>query len=218
MLKHPGGQTLIETVVAIGIIVAITLSLTALTIQALSISRLVRERTVAMNLAQEGVEWARSVRDSNWLRNDAAVPWHTGLEKSLDEYIATIGWDPSQDPSLRKFYANFANVAASDIGTDRSLLYRPESAPDSYTMNSFSATPTIFHRLVYLWPICMDLSGTLAQQVASEETIMQERVVCPSPKTKVGVAVRADVQYRDGRLFTVTAEERLYNWREGAAE
>lgn len=209
---QPRGQTLLEVIVAISVLVIISISLAQLTVQALSVQRLVRERTVAIGLAQEGVEWARSIRDSNWLRNDAAVPWDTGLHNGF-EYIATLGWDSSQ----RKFVTNF--------GTSGSLLYRttcspplPGCQPDAYTTSTVSTTPTIFHRLVYLWPICMDLSGTPTQQAASEETIMLEGAACPSPKTKVGVVVRADVQYRDGRLFTVTAEERLYNWREGAAE
>lgn len=222
--RAPAGQGLLEVIVAITVLVIISISITALTIQTLSIHRLVRERTVAVGLAAEGVEWARSIRDSNWLRNDSAVPWDCGLTKGTNpvasppqctpsgtDYIATVGWDPSQ----RKLLSDFS-------GTD-SLLYRtecpiplPGCVAGVYTMTATNNTPTIFHRLVSLWPICMDLSGTLAQQAASETTVTLEGQGCVAPNTKVGVAVHTDVQYRDGRQFTVSAEERLYNWREGS--
>jgi Tfp pilus assembly protein PilV len=215
--RAPVGQTLLEAIVAITVLMIISIALAQLTVQALSIQRLVRERTVAVGLAAEAVEWARSIRDSNWLRNNPAVPWDSGLSSGTD-YIATIGWDSAQ----RRFASTFSSLDAADIGTADSLLYRtvcagsPGCVSDAYTGDPTGNTPTIFHRLVYLWPICMNLAGTLAEQAATESDISLEGQVCIAPKTKVGVAVRADVQYRDGRLYTVSAEERLYNWREGS--
>lgn len=229
--RAPAGQTLLEAIVAITVLMIVSIALAQLTVQALSIQRLVRERTVAVGLAAEGVEWARSIRDSNWLRNDPTVPWDCGLTQGTNpvasppqctpsgtDYIATIGWVSAQ----RRFAVNFSSLDAADIGTADSLLYRtvcsgsPGCVSDAYTTVSTGNTPTIFHRLVYLWPICMDLAGTLAGQAATESDISLEGQGCVAPKTKVGVAVRVDVQYRDGRLFTVSAGERLYNWREGS--
>jgi len=70
--KNPfggSGQTLIETIVAIAILTTGIIGGLALAIQSLSSSERVTEEIIAINLAREGAEFVRNVRDTNWLQN-----------------------------------------------------------------------------------------------------------------------------------------------------
>jgi Tfp pilus assembly protein PilV len=80
MIKHikfQSGQTLIETIAAIFIL---TMALTAglgLTIYVLSHSKTTLDEIVATNLAREGIDVVKNMRDTNWLESDAkaVAPW-----------------------------------------------------------------------------------------------------------------------------------------------
>ena len=67
--KLPGGFSLLETMVAIGIImVGLTSALVLMSSSAAAVTT-VRERLVAANLVEEGFEVIRNIRDSNWLQS-----------------------------------------------------------------------------------------------------------------------------------------------------
>lgn len=70
------GFTLIETIVAIGIIViGLVSALGAITTALFYVSN-IEDRLIAANLVAEGIEVARNIRDSNWLQN---LAWNNGL-------------------------------------------------------------------------------------------------------------------------------------------
>lgn len=60
------GQTLVEAVVVIGVVVLLVTGLVAGTTAALRSAQSGRTRTQAVSLAQEGIEIVRGVRDNNW--------------------------------------------------------------------------------------------------------------------------------------------------------
>lgn len=70
------GIAIVEVMVSIGIIVTGLAGVLGLISFALSSSRISSNRIVAANLSQEGIELARSIRDTNW-RNGLA--WNAGL-------------------------------------------------------------------------------------------------------------------------------------------
>jgi len=63
------GQTIIETVVAIFILVSGIAAAVGLAIFALSSSENVTKQMIAVGLAREGVEGVKNMRDTNWLRD-----------------------------------------------------------------------------------------------------------------------------------------------------
>ena len=70
------GFTLIETIVAVGIIViGLVSALGAITTSLFYISN-IGDRLIAANLAAEGLEVVRNIRDNNWLVN---LSWNNGL-------------------------------------------------------------------------------------------------------------------------------------------
>ncbi len=74
--QNMAGFTLLETVVAIGIVVVGLASALALLSSSVSAVAVVRQRIAAANLVQEGIEVTRNIRDTNWLKG---FPWNQGL-------------------------------------------------------------------------------------------------------------------------------------------
>jgi len=73
------GFTLLETIVAVGLIVTGLISSLALINTSLVYVSNVQDRLVAANLAMEGIEIVRNIRDNNWHQGAA---WDRGLEEN----------------------------------------------------------------------------------------------------------------------------------------
>jgi hypothetical protein len=71
LLTPQRGQSLIETIAAIFILTSTLAAGIGLTIYAHTNTRISQNEIVASNLAREGVEVVRAMRDSNWLASDA---------------------------------------------------------------------------------------------------------------------------------------------------
>lgn len=76
--KHSKGFTLIETLVAVLLLVTAIAGPLTLASKALSGALIARDQMIAFYLAQDGVEYVRYVRDSNRLATPQN-PWLTGL-------------------------------------------------------------------------------------------------------------------------------------------
>lgn len=73
-MKQEVGQTLIEALVALGIVLIVIVAIVTVVTIALSRSQFVKERTQAQKYAQEGIEWVRSERDRGWSNLANQVP------------------------------------------------------------------------------------------------------------------------------------------------
>ncbi len=96
------GFTMIETLVAIFVLLIATTGPLAFTQSGLRSSFLARDQVVAFYLAQESVESIKNIRDNNFLLNR---DWLTGLENCLDsgggEYgTCNIGLTSSDDTEV----------------------------------------------------------------------------------------------------------------------
>lgn len=70
------GFTLIETIVAVGVVMIGLVSALGMITTALFYISNIQDRLVATNLAAEGIEIAKNIRDNNWLQS---LPWNNGL-------------------------------------------------------------------------------------------------------------------------------------------
>lgn len=148
--------TLLEVIVAIFvIIIGITgaLSLINYTISGVLVGK---SQIIAVNLAQEGLEIVRNIRDSNWIQN---IAWNIGL--ATGEYQAQYNSDDllslAGNPVIK---INSNGFYQYDVGTN-----------------------THFHRKI-------TITSANEIKVISEVT-WSER----------------------GRSFSVSAEDRLYDWK-----
>ena len=67
-LKNVKAESMIETIIAITVIVISSSAAMSLTRTALAGNENIGERIVAMNLAKESIEAVENIRDSNYLR------------------------------------------------------------------------------------------------------------------------------------------------------
>ena len=137
------GFTLVETLVAITVVVTAMVGPLYAVQQSLNASRTAREQLIASSLAQEGVEYVRAIRDSNYLfvlRTSSPRSWLFGLDGtggSVNCIAAACVVDPTQT----------VNPVSRTIGP----LYL--SPTNLYTQVAIVPTPTIYTRTVLLTPV-----------------------------------------------------------------
>lgn len=187
-------QSLIELLIAMSVIIV---GLTAASMIIFSNVRL-QERSAdevaAANLAREGVELAKAVRDSNWI---AGSPFDGGLYSGMD-YTAA----PRIDGGA---FIDF-DFAPNDSNAPEAVIKR-SSNPSSQQLfvqgTGASGNATLFRRLVSLNPICGDYS------------IAPDGAACPAlGGGKIGIRVRSVVSWtkRDG-THSAEMDDDIYDWR-----
>ncbi len=189
-MQHPSGQGLLETVVALGVVsvglvAAITLATTSFVASGESAARL-----VATNLAREGIEVTRNIRDTEAMnhRDPAGV-------------FAGAANDHTFVPVLTPGNGSWALNFSPELITDPGAAIR-ESA-DGLLLHGAGAA-TIFRRLLTVALICRS-GGT-------------ERVVSSGPcdvlETRIGFDVSSLVTWQKGETVrSITVEEKLYDWK-----
>ena len=76
IIKKDSGFTILETIVAVGLIAVGLVAALALISTSLFYVSNIQNRLIAANLMAEGIETVRNIRDNNWLQNQ---PWNNGL-------------------------------------------------------------------------------------------------------------------------------------------
>lgn len=84
------GFTLIEVLVAVSILVVISLGVIQLLVRSKQVADTGREKFVATNLAREGLELVRALRDTNWFTDDDRSHW------IADSMCSTFTYDVEQ--------------------------------------------------------------------------------------------------------------------------
>ncbi|MFH1173090.1 MAG: hypothetical protein V1692_01005 [bacterium] len=206
------GQTLMEVVFVMALVIIgllATLSLIMANILGVGVSE---NRVVASNLAREGIEIARHIRDSNWLNCQGSCDWAEGLYLSAEDHTAVpafyydglYGGDDSIW-SLDFEADNFSDPAARIYIDKHYIDYW--STPLYYNDNgarSETSQLTLYRRLITLDDICSD--GAIKEE---------NQGACDSVPdvTKVGIRVISEIRWQErGREQSVVAEDWLYNW------
>lgn len=188
------GQSLVEMIVAIAIILTGLMGALALTVSNLSGVGEAGARVVASSLAKEGVDVTRNVRDTNWLKSAA---WDDGLFSGND-FTAIAVFNPVQNIWHFEFSPNAISEPAAKLYRDVNNLYLQDKVQPA-------GTATIYSRLITLDPICLD-------PVAKVETITGNP--CGGGEQKIGIRVKSEVDWTEsGQPRSLVLEDRLYNWR-----
>ncbi|HTM68422.1 MAG TPA: hypothetical protein VL426_03925 [Candidatus Binatia bacterium] len=196
------GQSMLEGVIATGIIVTAISSALTLVSSSINAEKESEALLTAGNLAREGIEAVRSIRDSNWL---AGAAFDTGLSSGTD-----YSGIPMLSTATGLWSINFTPNVVTDAGT---YVYRCSAcagALASGVMLQASAPPvgtvrTPYQRLVTIDPLCDNDAGGY--------TIVSSGSNCGSA-AKIGVRVMSKVRWTVGtRTRTLDMEERMLDWR-----
>ncbi|MEK7507620.1 MAG: prepilin-type N-terminal cleavage/methylation domain-containing protein [Patescibacteria group bacterium] len=90
VLKKQKGQSLVETIVALSVLMMGFMGLLALLTRSLAISNFVSENYIATYLAAEGIEVVRNLLDHN--KMDPFVPWNDGFSNGDFEVEFKPDW------------------------------------------------------------------------------------------------------------------------------
>ncbi len=127
------GQTLIETVVAIFILVMGVTAAVGLAIYVLNASTNITKQIIATGLAREGIEAVKNMRDSNWLKDILSTDCYSPLSQTYEAncYRSWQGGASSTVP----YNINPGDTAISSqnlrlrIDFSHTNYWRPENVP-----------------------------------------------------------------------------------------
>lgn len=195
-MRHLRGQTFIELLIAMAVITTGLFAAVTMVFSNMQLSDRDSDEIVAMNLAREGIEEAKALRDSNWLAGDA---FDNGLVSGND-YTAIPRWNGAVSPGLSfDFAADTFTDAATQVRRSTSF-----ATPGFYTQVDPGATLTPWRRLLTFHPICETASGL---------TYPNDGQDCGSDP-KIGIRVEVAIQWqRKGKTFNRTIYEDLFDWR-----
>lgn len=220
---HQKGQGLMEVIVAIGVIVAGILATVTLIISSVRAGRVAADRLTAMNLAREGIEIVRNMRDSNWMTPSEV--WNEGFNDGLpwsgEDAVPVISSVVDLPITLDFVPSDFNSTSSCGAGcTFRySLIYQHSDGRflqgDRINWASLG-DPTGFSRMIFLNPICRDDTNDAELISTSQPNTSVNDCSDDTPFTsEVGMQVRVEVRWPQytGNYHSVILEERLYDWR-----
>ncbi len=224
--RNQDGQTLLELLIALVILITALVGTVALIVNSISASRESRNRLIATSLAREAIEMARATRDSNWVTslekicsggtNAGAVcigdsecsgggsclseSWDTGLVGSNPAIPVLDGVNPYQ--------FDFSPADFSDA------LARIHRVGDLYQQGAgVGGAGSEFYRLIYINPICHDATDNefIVGQASADTCGNGSASAYP---TTVGYRIIAEVRWpSQNASHNVRVEDRLYNWQ-----
>jgi type II secretory pathway pseudopilin PulG len=168
-----------------------------------------QERIIALNLAREGIEVVRSVRDSNWMTacptwggscthwstaggTNTCCTWDSGLNSDAD-HTAVLDFYPATNNYILNYVPNLFSSTSTELYVDTSTgLYLTDLVNKSD-----------FKRLLNIDYICRDADDTNEQIVTSGGCAAQK---------KVGIQITSTVQWDSGDSELVLVDK-LYNWK-----
>jgi prepilin-type N-terminal cleavage/methylation domain-containing protein len=153
------GFTLVETLAAITLITVAIVAPMALTVQSLQVAFYARDQITASNLAQEGIEAIRSLRDGNILLSSKQTAPGTPLFLGIPSDGSTFIVDATARPSPT--IASCSNSPCKALNTD-GQLYRYQTGT--------GWTPTNFTRTMSVTVVRSDASGAQEIRVVSKVT------------------------------------------------
>ena len=138
------GFGIIESTVAIYIITMGLLGLVSLAAQSTQIQYINKNTLIASELAQEGIELVRNMRDDNW--RNFEVDWKQDIVGGYGGAVSqafAIDYRSVNDRAL-----TIKQVDSIDDVDARLYLYASGDDAGFYTHDSNNSTPTIFYRII----------------------------------------------------------------------
>lgn len=192
------GETILEVVIAIGILSLVLFSAFGLIAQSIATHTNIKNRVTAIDLAREGLEIVRNVRDTNWIKysGDKRTQWLcyqspcTAVAHRLSNGFYTV--DPLVvQPLLKATEQSLLDVDNVTNYDEYQILDDP-----ALGFNHVSGQSTMFYRQIEL-------------QLYTNAACGNDVDDCP----EVGVNVISRVQWLEGsRKSQITLQTRLYDF------
>jgi len=223
ILKNSQGQGLIEVIIAIAVISVGLFAVLTLFASNFNGEQEAKARVVGVNLAREGVEAVKNIRDSNWLHGD---------ENQYDENNFLWRWDHNLMPgtyiisdlfstSTPDEYDGMIDLVAVSLPNDveNTRLYIDG---DGFFTNEATNKFSGYRRIITIKNICCNSEfndgSETEEHVIKEECASQEFVLadgaCATGFAKVGIDVQSEVNWKlNDKSRKAVIEDQLFDWR-----
>lgn len=230
------GDTILEVVIATAILSTVMIATFSILQRAVDTNLNVKNRVIALNIAREGVEAVRNIRDTNWLKysgdrrkkwlcldlesdknacegNPTATKFINGNDASPS---ASTYYTVDFDDTDNRFYLNRETLQSEvdfltgQAGRDSYRLYLTATAPQRYTHKSTGNTPTPFFRQLYL-DIENPYDGVLTASADTFCGTSDADNSCRNSRLKIVSRVFWE---EEGRTRRATLEAHLYDFFE----
>lgn len=195
--KKLPGQTLVELLVAFTVISTGLFAAVTLVFSNLQLSDRDADEVVAINLARDGIEQAKALRDGNWL---AGVAFDRGFSDGVD-YSAVPLWNGQ--PQQNAIVFDFIPKTFEDESTR--IWQSADPATEGFFAHGLAnARPTPWRRLMVFHPICETPQGLI---------YVDDGMDC-GVHPKIGIRVEVRIRWeRKSNVFERTVYEDLFDWR-----
>ena len=213
-ITDQSGQTLIETIVAIFILTTALTTALGLGIYAFATATTSRNQIIASNLASEGIDVVRMMRDSNWLASDAKqAAWDLTLCNDINKQCYPRAY--SKVPPYNNYDLNAGNQtlqftpgtnawSLGSVGGSYNLYLQ---ADGSYTDNVSGAST--FARMIN---ISFNSAAPYTNQNSNQEMIVKS-VVAWRGKNCTNFNPNQDLLALTSNC-KIVVEEHLTNWKD----
>lgn len=202
--KGDAGFTLIELIISIAVFTIGLMASFGLALSNYNTSNDSLDRVVATNLAREGIELIRNVRDSNWLRIEA----NEDADGVVGDPFVPYTWDYGLDTS--PIYIDYNDCADACDGVE---LYKNVNGYYTHDATTVGNVLTKYSRYMILEKICLDESSV--PDPATDESIMMIGLDCEDliNHIQIGLKVTAHVGWEDNGTRYIEIVDKIYNWR-----
>ncbi len=222
--KNQSGQTLIETVVAVFILVmGITASL-GLANYSLNATGNIRKQIIAMGLAREGIEAVKNMRDTNWLYTTLSSDCYNFYSSDSTGFCYK-GWiNPAASGQSGYNISPGTYSLKSDTNSTGLGYWTLTSQASNFGLN-YDSSSNPQHGLYSAWSGPNDQNAT--SDYSRKITISAESSVAPFNKADIGprLLVTSQVWWKDkkcpfsadapsSQLCVVKIQTYLTNWKD----
>ncbi|MFA6919173.1 MAG: hypothetical protein WC244_03645 [Patescibacteria group bacterium] len=212
-IKLQKGQGLMELIVAIGVITVGLFSVWSLFFANFAGEQEAETRMVASNLAREGLEVVKNIRDSNWLAVENNATTISGSLWTWDNGFATPGY---------YVLGQLFSTSSSYVGSTTLISITDPSAPatklyinkDRFYDHDPAGSPAMFSRFITVKDICCASANNFTCDNSTVDFKSLD-TPCSSGQIKIGVDVASEVRWQsnNNQSRKVILENQLFNWR-----
>ncbi len=204
--RYEAGFTLLETVIALTVILAAVVGPVALITRGIFSFSFSKNKVIAVNLAQEGLEIIRLIRDNNIacdnLNGPAVWEWNRDADGGLMRRL-NVGVDMQSRTTISCGSATITTPRLS-VSCSSPLLF--ESDPQSPNVGTYgyqSGSATVFSR-------CVRITSPPDNPDCDEPRDNPDCTTQAADQMDVASTVTWDDH---GNSRSITLQERLYNWK-----
>ncbi len=209
---YQSGQSLIEAIIAIGIIVVGLFSIWALFMSNNFSEQESETRILASNLAREGIEAVKNIRDTDWLKRDENIQNASNAVWLWDQNTSSTELTYNYGIVQNLFVNDYVYIASTSGETDSANKLYLRS--DGFYDHNLTGSSTPYSRVLIFTALCCPTLDNVNCTLPVSISTSTNSGGCVGGKLKIGMDVISKVKWTLNRQpRSVAVEDQIFNWR-----